>query len=214
MRRLLIFLATIGTPGAAVAQSGNYGRPLDTPENRASGILRFSSACAAREAPPTARKLLASEIGSLAEAKAAKALRGVARKCYQAQWSEFPSVAVRNGVAEYLYREGHNHSRPAASVGTPPATFAVVRPGTTGTPAQEAAWSLAAIARCIVFVDAPGAHDLVIGPASVPEEDRRFGLLKPALMRCTSSQNADLLNARTLRGFIADALLTQTEVKH
>lgn len=198
----------------AQAQSGNYGRPLDTPENRASMMLRFSSACAAREAPPTARKLLATEIGSDAEAKAAKSLHAVGRKCYQAQWPEFSSTAVRNSVAEYFYRERYRMSRPSPLAGPPPASFGVVPAGATGSPAQEAAWSLAAIARCTVFVDPADAHQLVIGPSNVPEEDRRFALLKPALSKCVAPAQVAGLNARNLRGFVADALLTQIEANH
>lgn len=192
---------------ALLQSGGNYGRPLDTPANRAAGMLRFSGGCAVRDVPASARKVLATQVASDQEARAVRALTGVARKCYPIQMPAFPPTAVRGSVAEALYRSTLGRTKPHMVSAPPPTSFTVVPAGQSGTPAQETAWSLAAVGRCAVYADAPAAHEWVMGPANVPEEERRFGLLKPALARCVPAAQLDQITPGLLRGFVAEALL-------
>lgn len=194
-----------------VAAQRDYGRPLDTPANRAAGMLRYSGYCAVRDVPASARKVLETSIGSDDEAKRVKTLTALARKCYRPELPPFPPTAVRNSIAEALYLNAYRTTPPPAiEAGPPPASFGVVPEEQKGSEMQEAAWSLAAIARCAVFADPANARELVLGPANVDEETKRFVRLQPALAKCVGAEQAALLTPQTTRGFIADALWRTT----
>lgn len=200
-------IALIAVPAAAQRDRGEYGVPAQTPENLARFALRGSSGCALRTAPGTAVKVLTSPIASAAEAKQAKSLRVVARSCYQPQWPDFVSTDVRNAIAEAQYRERYRIMPKvlADTAVSPPASFGVAPAGVTGTPQQDSAWFLAALANCVVFAAGADVHNLIIGPVGVPEEDRRFGVLKPALSRCQPA-GSPVLTSALFRGYLADAL--------
>lgn len=211
-------LPLIGVATLAAAQDGdrgNYGRPLDTPENRADMMLRFAARCVVEKVPSTARKVLETGIGSDDEAKRVKGLPGVGRECFQPQWPAFPATPFRDAIAEVTYRKAYR-TEPVVPDAAPPASFAIVPDGTKGTPQQEAAWQLGAIARCTVFAGPHEAHRWIVGPRNVDEEQHRFDALKPAIARCVPPQSAAALTARNFRGPVAAALLaraTHTETK-
>ncbi len=207
-----IAAAIMVSASSAVAQrdTGQYGRPEQTPENMRRFAVVGSSFCANKNASATVGKIIASPIGSTEEAKLVKSLRAVARQCYQPQWPSFPATEVRNALAQIEYREHFKDVPAATPPGTkPPETFRVAPTDAKGTPEQESAWYLGALANCVVFVDAPGAHNLVIGPAGVPEEGKRFEKLQPALAQCGPPSGIPGLTGVVLRGFLADALLAR-----
>ncbi|MES2337440.1 MAG: hypothetical protein V4537_05010 [Pseudomonadota bacterium] len=194
---------------ALPATAQRYGRPVETVENRAIGALRGSSRCAAAEAPPSARKVLDTQLASDEEKKRVRMLMAVARKCYPASWPDFPPTLVRGAIAESLYLDAHRETKPKSITGPAPASFGVVPAGTRGTPEQEIAWTLAAVANCVVFADAADVHHLLIGPAAVDEETKRFDALRPAIGRCLPAAQAAVLKPATFRGYLADALYRQ-----
>lgn len=196
-------LLTCVVPAAAVQR---YGRPVESVETRAIMALRGSARCATNDTPSSARKLLDTAIASDEEDKRAKSLMAVARKCYPTNWPAFPSTMIRGSVAEALYLEAHRTAVPKAPSAPAPATFGVVPPGTKGTPEQEIAWTLAAVANCVVYGDVAGVHDFLIGPVAVDEEGKRFAALRPALERCLPAQQARVLTPPTFRGYLADAM--------
>lgn len=205
-----IFLAA-----GAAAQDGDrrdYGRPLDTPENRGDLAMRFAARCVVDKVPASARKVLDTGIGSDDEVKRVKGLVGVARECFQPQWPAFPPTAFRDAMAEVAYRKAHR-TLPDMASGPPPASFGVVPADRKGTPQQEAAWTMAAIANCAVFAGSREAHEWVVGPRNVDEEQRRFGLLQPAIGKCVAPGQAAALTARNFRGPVAAALLARADRK-
>ena len=215
MRILLTMAAAIPLVAAsavATAQSNttDYGRPADTPENRTDGALRRAASCVNNRVPNSARKVLETPIASKDESKRAKALLGVARECFGLGWPDFQPTAFRNALAESAYRASYMLRDPAPRGSGPknlPASFGVAPAGQEGTPEQQAAWQLAAIARCVVFVGPEDSRQLILGPRNVPEEERRFALLRAAMEQCIGADSAGLLTARTFRGFVASALI-------
>lgn len=209
MRLTTSTIALILAAMPAAAQR-DYGRPVDSPETRAMRALRGSAACAVDTAPASARKVLESDVASLEEAKRVKSLIAVARKCYPQTWPDFPPSLVRGALAERLYLSSNQSRGPGATPAAPPASFGVVALGTRGTADQETAWTLAAVANCVVFADARAAHELLLVPAAVDEETRRFDTLRPALDKCLAADQAKVLKAATFRGYLADALYRRT----
>lgn len=208
LTRSLAIATLISLAGTASAQDGgNFGRPLDTPENRADMLVRFSARCVVSKAAATARKVLATQISSPQEAKLVKSLASVARDCFPAQLPAFPSTLYRNALAEAQYREQFRRGDPTPKETSLPASFGVVPAGQTGSPEQESNWQFAAIANCTVFADPAGAREWIIGPRSVPEEEKRFAAFKPALEKCVAPAVVDKITARGFRGFVATALL-------
>ena len=206
-------LGALAIASAAAAQDGDrrdYGRPIDSPENRADLTMRFAARCVIDKVPASARKVLATRIGSDDEAKRVKGLPGVARECFQPQWPAFPPTAFRDAMAEVTYRKAYR-DEPAAGDQPAPASFGVVADGEKGSPQQESSWALAAIANCAVFAGPHEARQWIIGPRNVDEEQRRFEAMRPALARCVSPQSAAVLTARNFRGPVAAALLARAE---
>lgn len=196
------FIASTST-----AQRGaDYGRPLETPENRADFALRGAARCVFVDVPTSARKVLETEIGSADEAKRVKGLAGVSRRCFQPQWPAFQPTAFREALAEASYREQFYRDDPTPAETTPPASFGVVAVDAKGTPEQEAAWQLAALGNCVVFASPAAAREWVIGPRNVEEETRRFALLKPGIAQCGGPAAVATLTARNFRGAVANAL--------
>ena len=213
MRRLAIVAAMVVGASNASAQDGDrrdFGRPLDTPENRADFALRSAARCAVDKVPASARKVLDTGIGSIEEAKGVKALTSVARECFQPQWPAFPATPFRDAMAEVTYRKA-NRTEPVIPTAEPPASFAVVSADQKGSPVQEVSWQLAAIAACTVFAGGHEAHEWIIGPRSVEEENRRFDAVKPAIAKCVSPNVSASLTARNFRGPVAAALLARSE---
>lgn len=209
MKRVMAALTLLASASPLSAQQ-NYGRPIDTAENRAWMALRFSSRCAVSEVPASARKVLDTVIGSADEAKRVKSLVGLARKCYPGQWPAFPSTLVRGAIAESFYIEAYRTNAPTmVAKSAPPVSFGVVPAGTTGTSEQEVSWTLAAVANCIVYADAAGVRHLLLGPANVDEEIRRFDALRPSIGKCVPPAQATVLKPVTFRGYLADALFRQ-----
>jgi hypothetical protein len=198
-------------PAAVLAQDGgNYGRPEQTPENMVRFALFRFSFCAMKKSAMTADKLLSTDIGSDEEAKLVKSLRTTARDCYS-DWPGFSPTEVHNSMAEIRYHTEFK-SAPVPVVGAnekPPASFTVPGAKDKGTPEQEVAWYLGALANCITFADVPGAHRLVMGPFGVPEETKRFDALKPAIAKCSGQETVAGLTPRLLRGYLAESLLVR-----
>lgn len=212
MIRLFPLFVAVAAPAGALAAAPqdnlrDYGRPIDTPDNRADMALRGAARCVMGEVPTSARRILATPIASDEEAKRIKALPGVARSCFQLQWPEFPPTAFRNALAEASYRERYFVNDPAPANGVPPpASFAVSEAGKAGTPAQEVAWQLAAIAKCTVFAGPEDARQFILGPRNVDEEQRRFTVLQASIRKCVPANDVAELTARNFRGFVAYAL--------
>lgn len=194
----------VSTPQVAAAQ--RYGRPAPTVENRAILALRGSARCAVGEAPPSARKILETQVASDEEKKRVKMLIAVARKCYPTTWPEFSPTLVRGAIAESLYLDAHRNASPKSASGPAPSTFGVVPAGTPGTADQEVAWTLAAVANCVVFADAADVHHLLLGPAAVDEEMLRFEKLRPSMELCLPGSQNTKLTPATFRGYLAESL--------
>ena len=197
------------------AQDGDrrdYGRPIQSPENLGDQAMRSAARCVVDKVPGSARKVLDTDIGSDEEAKRVKGLVGVGRECFQPQWPAFPPTAFRDAMAEVTYRKAHR-TEPANPAGALPASFGVVPADRKGTPAQEAAWGMAAIANCAVYAGPHEAHEWIVGPRNVDEEQRRFALLQPAIGRCVAPGQAAVLTARNFRGPVAAALLARADKK-
>lgn len=211
--RVTVAIVLAASAGPALAQRGvNYGQPLDNLENNLDLALRRAAFCIDRNVPATARRILASDIGSDEEAKRVRSAMTAGRDCFPDNRPRFNPTSFRNMVAESEYMARHRITDPEASRTGPvplPATFSVQPAGVDGRPEQRVAWQLAAIARCTVFVDPAKARQLIIGPRNVPEEDRRFAELSPAIGKCVEPRTASQLKARDFRGFIADALLAR-----
>ena len=204
MKRFAFMMLALTANLPAAAQ--RYGRPEPTVENRAIMALRGSARCAIGEAPPSARKVLDAPVASDEERKRVRMLIAVARKCYPTTWPDFPPTLVRGAIAETLYLDAHRNETPKPLGGAAPASFGVVAAGTKGTPEQEVAWTLAAVANCVAFADPAGIHHLLLGPAGVGEETKRFDGLRPAMNKCLPAAQAAVLTPATFRGYLADAM--------
>ena len=205
-------IALAAQASTALAQQ-DYGRPLDTPQNRADGSLRRAAYCSVERVAASTRKILAAEVGSNDEAKRVKGLRALAPECFNGNlFPDFNPTTFRNALSEAEYLSHYRLSDPRATKAfskAMPASFAVVPAGTTGRPEQQAAWQLAAIARCTVFVAPEASRQLILGPRNVDEEKKRYAALQPAIEICLGGQTAADLTPRLFRGFVADALLTR-----
>jgi hypothetical protein len=209
---VLFTIGAIGQIASAQNNSRDYGRPVDSPENRADAVVLRAAYCTTMKASASARHIVEAEIGSEDEAKQVRKLPGVVRECFDIKWPDFPPTTFRNALAEVAYRASYsvNDPDPPVAGAAPPASFGVVPPGKKGTPEQEVAWQLAAIANCAVFVRPNQARQLILGPRNVDEEQRRFTAFLPALKQCVAAEDASVLTARNFRGFVANALLERT----
>ncbi|WP_375399065.1 hypothetical protein [uncultured Sphingomonas sp.] len=206
----LVVLLAICSPALAQRDDNErFGRPLMTPDNLADMSLGRFAFCAEARAQATAAKVLQTRLASDEEAKQVRKLAAVNRECSPLYPMPFTPTAVRNALATIAYRRNHKSGDvpPPTPAGTPPpASFAVVPADANGTDQQQGAWYLGAIANCVVFVDPPAVHRLVTGPIDVPEEDKRFAALVPAIGRCSPSDTSGL-TVRRFRGYLANALL-------
>jgi len=210
----LVALLAAGASGPAPAQSyKHYGAPIDTPEVTARLMLAGAARCALKDVPSSVGKVLATEPASKNEAKAVKSMEAVTPKCFAADRGETDPILVRNALAEASYDAKYQRSAPDVSsqTRTPPDSFGVAAPNEKGTPDQEGAWTLAALANCTVFASSKGARDFIMVPIGVPEEQQQFDALKPAMAKCMNADELKLLTPAIFRGYLAAALWRQAE---
>lgn len=216
MRRAgaLIALLAAGAATPALAQSyKKYGTPADTPEVTARILLAGAARCALNDVPSSVRKVLATDPASKSEAKAVKSMESVTPKCFAADRGETNPILVRNALAEASYHVAYRRAAPDVSsqTKTPPASFGVAPADAKGTPEQEGAWMMAALANCTVFASSAGVRDLIMVPIGVPEEQQQFDALKPAMARCMDAKTLAMLTPENFRGYLAAALWRQAE---
>lgn len=210
----LLALFAAGAAVSAVGQSyKRFGTPADTPEVTARIMLAGAARCALNDVPSSVRKVLATGPGSKSEAKAVKAMEGVTPKCFAADRGETSPILVRNALAEASYHVEYRRSAPDVSsqTRTPPASFAVAPADAKGTPEEEGAWTMAALANCTVFASSAGVRDLIMVPIGVPEEQQKFDALKPAMGRCMDEKTLAMLTPENFRGYLAAALWRQAQ---